>query len=69
MCVRLPNKVAAALFQAAGADGGPVFAEHVRNVIRRSVGVPLDFQAGYEEGKMQGWAEANQRMRDALKGA
>lgn len=67
--MRLPNKLAVALFQAAGADRGPAFAEHVRNVIRRSVGVPLGFEAGYEEGKMQGWAEANQRLRDAMKGA
>lgn len=69
ICVRLPNDVATALFNAAGATGGSQLAEYHRNLIRRQLKIPLDYKAGYEEGKAQGWTEASERLREALKGS
>lgn len=69
VAVRLPADLARAVFAAAGADGGPELAEYLRNTLRRAVGWPLDFTAGYAEGRAAGWAEANARLRAALKGA
>jgi len=66
VCVRLPHALAGAVFRAAGADGGSSLAEYMRNVFRVAVRVPLDYDAGYEEGKAQGWTEANDRFKKAL---
>ncbi len=68
VAVRVPNQLLALMQQAAGAERGPQMAEWLRNVFRRAVRVPLDYEAGYEEGKMQGWADAQGGMRTALKG-
>jgi len=67
VAVRLPNDMASAVFGAAGATGGPSLSEWLRNVIRRALGRRLDYDAGYEEGKAAGWADANARFRAALK--
>ena len=68
LAVRVPNPLLARIHHAAGATSGSQLAEWHRNVLRRSVGVPLDYDAGYEEGKAQGWAEAQERMTTALRG-
>jgi hypothetical protein len=68
VAVRLPLELLGRMHAAAGADSGSQLAEWMRNVIRRAVHVPLDYKAGYEEGKMQGWAEAQGSMKTALKG-
>lgn len=68
LAVRVPDALLARIHRAAGATGGSQLAEWHRNVLRRSVGVPLDYDAGYEEGKAQGWAEAQARMTTALRG-
>lgn len=67
LAVRVPNALAAAALDRCG--GQENLAEWLRNMIRQACHVPLDFKAGYEEGKMQGWAESNARFRDAMKGA
>lgn len=67
VAVRLPLELREAALHAAG--GQEHLAEWLRNVVRRALGRPLDYQAGYQEGKMQGWSEASQRFREALKGA
>lgn len=69
LAVRVPIALARQVHADAGADRGPLLAEHLRNRLRQSVGVSIDFAAGYEEGKMQGWADANESFRKALKGA
>ncbi len=68
LAVRVPVGLAEELFRVAGADSGPQLAEFLRNTLRGAAGHPLDFDAGYEEGKMQGWADANRQFRAALKG-
>lgn len=68
MAVRVPNDLRDRIHHSAGAVAGPQLAEWFRNVLRRAVGIPLDFKAGYEEGKMQGWAESQTQMRSALSG-
>jgi hypothetical protein len=65
--VRVPHALAAMVFRSAGADGGSALSEYLRNIIRHAQRVPLDFDAGYEEGKMKGWTEANDRFKTALK--
>ncbi len=67
IAVRVPNRLHERMRQAAGADGGPAFAEWHRNVLRVAVGVQLDYKAGYEEGKAAGWADASERFREAIK--
>ena len=66
---RVTNPQRRRTFDRRGADGGPALAEYLRNVIRRAVGAPLDFAAGYAEGKARGWTEANERFRGAIKKA
>jgi len=68
VCVRMPRMLAEQVFQSAGADRGSELAEFLRNLLRRSVGVPLDFEAGYSEGKAQGWHEAQESFKDAMRG-
>ena len=68
LAVRVPRHLADKVHNKAAASRGPELAEFLRNLIRQGVGVPLDFQAGFEEGKMQGWAEANENFRAALRG-
>jgi len=68
IAVRVPNQLHALMQEAAGAEKGPQMAEWLRNVLRRAVHIPLDYAAGYEEGKMQGWADAQGSMKVALKG-
>jgi len=65
VAVRVPNT----LFARMQAAGGNSLAEWHRNVLRRACSVPLDYDAGYHEGRAAGWAEAQARLRDALKGA
>lgn len=67
--MRVPNSLLALMQQAAGAPGGQALAEWHRNVLRRAVRIRLDYDAGYEEGKAAGWADAQERLRAALKGA
>jgi hypothetical protein len=62
--VRLPETLDDAVMSACGGQAG--FAEWARNVFRRAVGIPLNTEAGYEEGKMRGWAEANEAFRKAI---
>jgi hypothetical protein len=69
IAVRVPNDLLHRIHNAAGAAGGPELAEWHRNVLRRAVGVKLTYDVGYEEGKMAGWADAQARLREALKGA
>lgn len=69
IAVRVPDPLLARIHEAAGATGGSQLAEWHRNVLRHAVGIPLDIEAGYEEGKMQGWAESQERMLTALKGS
>ena len=80
LAVRVPIALARDLYNAAGlelsfdaknkpASGGSRLAEHLRNVLRTSLGIPLDYDAGFEEGKAAGWADAQARLRNALKGA
>lgn len=68
LAVRVPNELLGRVHAAAGATGGSQLAEWHRNVLRRAVGIPLDHEAGYEEGKMQGWSESQTQMRSALSG-
>ena len=54
--VRFPNKL---LEQAEDAAGGKkAFPEWLRNVVRTALGIPLDYEAGYAEGHMAGWADS-----------
>ncbi len=69
LAVRVPNDLLQRIHHAAGAAAGPELAEWHRNVLRRSVGVKLTYDVGYEEGKMAGWADAQARLRAALKDA
>lgn len=69
LCVRVPKALADRIFAAAGAEKGSELAEYLRNALRKVTGTKLDFAAGYEEGKAKGWAEANQRFREAMKGS
>lgn len=69
VAVRVPNQLHALMQDAAGAEKGPQMAEWHRNVLRRAVRIRLDYDAGYEEGKAAGWADAQERLRAALKGA
>lgn len=62
--VRLPNDLDDAVMAACG--GPEEFAEWARNVFRRAVGVPLDFKAGYREGRAKGWAEASAEFKAAM---
>jgi hypothetical protein len=62
--VRLPEALDDAVMAACG--GPEEFSEWARNVFRRAVGVPLNREAGYEEGKMKGWADANAQFRKAI---
>jgi len=79
LAVRTPIDLAAEVYAAAGlemaytetgkvAPGGAPLAEHIRNVLRASVRRKLTYEVGYEEGKMQGWADAQARLRSAMKG-
>jgi hypothetical protein len=68
IAIRVPDDLLELLRQAAGADGGSAFAEWFRNVLRRQVNIPIDYEAGYEEGKAAGWADAQERFRAAMKG-
>ena len=67
LAVRVPNDLADAALDRCG--GQENLAEWLRNMIRQACRVPLNFEAGYEEGKMKGWADASARFRDAMKGA
>jgi len=67
--VRVPDDLLRRIHHTAGATGGAELAEWHRNVLRRAVGVKLTYEVGYEEGKMAGWADAQARLREALKGA
>lgn len=67
LAVRVPNALLDRIHSAAGAEGGQVLAEWHRNALRRATSVPIDYEAGYEEGKAAGWTEANDRFRAALK--
>lgn len=69
IAVRVPDDLLQRIRHAAGAAGGAELAEWHRNVLRRAVGVKLTYDVGYEEGKMAGWADAQARLREALKGA
>lgn len=69
VAVRVPNGLLQHMRRAAGAPNGQQFAEWHRNVLRQMVRVPINYEAGYEEGKAAGWAEAQARFRDALRGA
>jgi hypothetical protein len=69
LAVRVPDDLLHRIHMASGATHGPPLAEWCRNVFRRAVGVPLDYAAGYEEGKAAGWTEAQARLRAAIKGA
>lgn len=63
--VRLPHETWEQVDQAAG--GTENWSEWIRNLIRTGLATPLDYQAGYEEGRAAGWADANQRFRAAMK--
>ena len=65
LAVRVPNDLVNAIYNACG--GPERFPEWARNVFRRAVGVPLDTKAGYAEGYMSGWREANEKFKAALK--
>jgi hypothetical protein len=67
LAVRVPNELAAAVILAAGGQAG--FAEWARNVYRRALNKPLNYDAGYAEGKAAGWAKSNERFREALRKA
>lgn len=69
IATRFPHVLAENVFENAGARSGSQLAEWIRNVMRRAVRVPLDYDAGYEEGKAAGWANAQERFRAAIKGA
>lgn len=69
VAVRVPNDLLLRMHRSAGATSGSQLAEWHRNVLRRSVGVKLTYDVGYEEGKAAGWADAQARLREALKGA
>ena len=69
LAVRVPDELLFKIHRAAGATGGPALAEWHRNVLRHAVGVKLTYAVGYEEGKAAGWADAQARLREALKGA
>jgi hypothetical protein len=63
--VRLPDDLDTAVIAACGGDPKD-FGEWARNVFRRAVGRPLNYEAGYQEGKMKGWSEANEKFRAAV---
>jgi len=62
--VRLPADLDDAVMNTCGGPGE--FAEWARNVFRRAVGRKLDFTAGYQEGRMKGWAEASAEFKAAI---
>ena len=79
IATRTPIELAGRLYSGAGLElqfdernrplpGGSQLAEYVRNLFRRQVGVPIDHAAGYEEGRMQAWAEVQGQMRSSLSG-
>lgn len=67
VAIRVPKSLHELMVDRAG--GPEALTEWHRNVLRAACRVPLDFRAGYEEGKMQGWAEASAKFREAMKGA
>lgn len=68
IAIRVPDDLLHRIHQAAGATGGPDLAEWHRNVLRRAVGVKLTYEVGYDEGRAAGWAHAQARLREAMKG-
>lgn len=68
VAVRVPDDLLKRMQHAAGADKGPAMAEWHRNVLRRAVSVRLTYEVGYEEGRAAGWADAQARLRSAMKG-
>lgn len=69
LAVRTPHDIAEAVYAKAGAASGRKLAQWLRSVLTVAVGRPLNYEAGYEEGRMAGWNEASKRFREALKGA
>jgi hypothetical protein len=68
IAVRVPDDLLVRMHHSAGASSGPAFAEWHRNVLRRAVGLKLTYDVGYEEGRAAGWADAQERLRAAMKG-
>lgn len=47
--------------------GGPEnLAQWLRNVVRHACTIPLDFEAGYDEGFRAGWADAKVKWTEAM---
>jgi hypothetical protein len=65
--VRLPVELAKAMYDRCGDK--KKLSEWLRNCIRQACHIPLNYDAGYQEGYSAGWTKANARFRDALKEA
>jgi hypothetical protein len=64
LTVRVPNDLMTGALAQCG--GRARLSEWLRNILRVACQVPLDRQAGYEEGYKAGWTEANKRFREAI---
>lgn len=69
IALRITNELLREIERVVAETPGMRFNEWWRNVIRQEVGVPIDYKAGYEEGKAAGWTEAQARFRAAMKDA
>jgi len=67
VAIRIPLALRESVLEACG--GQQDFAQWARNVFRQACRIPLDREAGYQEGYAAGWAEANRRFREAVKTA
>lgn len=67
IAIRVPLALRESIMEACG--GQQDFAQWARNVLRRACGIPLDHDAGYQEGYSAGWADANRRFREGMKRA
>ncbi len=57
--VRVPNELLAEAYEAAG--GRKRYAAWLRNVIRTALKKPLNYEVGYQEGFVAGWADGKHK--------
>jgi len=66
IALRVPNELLAQAHERCG--GKAALTEWLRNHLRIACAIPLDFDAGYYEGRAAGWAEANKQFRSRMAG-
>ena len=67
VAVRVPNDLLELVHAQCGGQKG--LAEWLRNTMRHACSVPVDREAGYQEGFMAGWAEANRKFKAGMRAA